>query len=66
MNSVSRSGALEIARGVHDVALLLRAAAEAQGRIMAWCDDHPEEAGGLQIMAQQLLFSLVVRRRDDA
>lgn len=57
---------LELARGVRDIALLLRAAADAQARIMAWCDDHPDEAGGLQIMAQQLLFSLVIYRRDDA
>lgn len=56
---------LELARGVHDEKVLLRAAADAQARIMEWCDANPEQASGLQIMAQQLLFSLVVRRRAD-
>jgi hypothetical protein len=53
---------LELARGVHDDRALVRAAIEAQARIMEWCDAHPEQANGLQIMAQQLLSSLVVRR----
>lgn len=57
---------LELARGVFDERALLRAAADAQARIMAWCDANPEQASGLQIMAQQLLFSLVVRRPDDS
>lgn len=55
---------LELARGVHDVTTIRRAARDAQAEVIAWCDEHPGEAPGLEIMAQQLLARLVVRRAD--
>ena len=52
---------LELARGIHDITTLRRAAVEAQGAVIEWCNDHPGEAPGLEITAHQLLARLVVR-----
>lgn len=52
---------LELARGVSDGDALRRAALGAQATVIAWCDEHPEQAMGLEITAQQLVARLVVR-----
>lgn len=56
---------LELARGVLDGDVLRRAALAAQAIVIQWCDEHPGEAAGLEIMAQQLLARMVVRRPGD-
>ena len=43
---------LELARGVLDGDVLRRAALEAQAIVIQWCDEHPGDATGLEIMAQ--------------
>ena len=55
---------LELARGVLDGDVLRRAALEAQAIVIQWCDEHPGDATGLEIMAQQLLARMVIRRPD--
>ncbi len=52
---------LELASGVTDGDILRRAALEAQAEVIVWCDANSDEAGGLEILAQQLLARLVVR-----
>lgn len=53
---------VELARGIDDLDMLLRASRDTQALIIEWCDEHPGEADGIQILAQQLLMRLVVRR----
>lgn len=57
---------LELARGVHDADAIGAALFEVQAAVISWCDEHPDEAGGLEITAQQLLTRLVLRRSADA
>lgn len=56
---------VELARGVDELETLLLASRDTQALIIEWCDAHPGEADGIQILAQQLLMRLVVRRRGD-
>lgn len=56
---------VELARGVDELEPLLHASRDIQALIIEWCDEHPGEADGIQILAQQLLMRLVVRRRGE-
>lgn len=53
---------LELARGICHADLLRGGAlVDAQEIVIAWCDEHPGDAPGLEILAHQLVARLVVR-----
>jgi hypothetical protein len=60
--SLTTGVTLALAGGEVEATALCAALVEAQGRLMSWCDENPGGAPGLEILAQQLVARMAVRR----
>lgn len=57
---------LGLSRGVRDARVLIASILADQEQVIAWCDEHPDQANGLEITAQQLVSKLVLVLPDAA
>ena len=60
--SLTTGVTLALVGGEVEATALCAAIVEAQGRLMSWCDENPGLAPGVEILAQQLVARMVVRR----
>ncbi len=57
---------IALSRGVRDLSAIIAAILADQEAVIGWCDEHPDQANGLEITAQQLVSKLILVLPDPA